>query len=291
MLRRVIGEHIRVDFLAARHLALVYADRGMMEQVLMNLCVNARDAMPDGGSLTLETENVLINGDYVEIHPWAKRGRYVLVTLTDTGCGMEKQTIDRLFEPFFTTKELGKGTGLGLSTVYGIVKQHDGMINVYSEVDKGSTFKVYLPVSERRAEQVGTKILGAPAGGSETILLAEDEESVCRLGRQILERAGYTVFTARDGEEAVEVFKQHDGKMNLLLFDVIMPQLDGHKAYERIREMQPDIPVLFTSGYNENAVHTSFVLHEGTALLQKPFASEDLLRAVRGVLDNAGKAG
>lgn len=284
MLRRVIGEHIRLDFLPGSHLGSVYADRSMMEQVIMNLCVNARDAMPGGGVLAIETENVRIDPEYCGTHVWAKPGRYILLSVTDTGCGMDAATIEHVFEPFFTTKPEGKGTGLGLSTVYGIVKQHDGMISAYSEPGKGTTFKIYLPLCERDAETIGSKIEGLATGGSETILLAEDDEAVRRLAERILERAGYRVLTAASGDEAVALFKRNAGRIDLLLFDVVMPGMGGHEAYEQIHGLRPDVPVLFSSGYSENAVHTNFVLHNGLALIQKPYARDELLRAVRRAL-------
>ncbi len=285
MLERLIGEHIRLDFVPGHRLGTVYADRGMVEQILVNLCVNARDAMPDGGTLTIETENVWINGSYRETHPWALPGRYILVSVTDTGCGMDKTTQERIFEPFFTTKEQGQGTGLGLATVYGIVKQHQGLIHVYSEPGKGSTFKVYLAAVERLACDVGSKIEPAAVGGSETILLAEDEEMVRNLAARILERAGYKILTAQNGEEAWKLFQMKAEEIDLLFLDVVMPGLGGKIVYERAQALKSTIPVLFASGYTENAVHTNFVLEKGFKLIQKPFSSEELLRSVREALN------
>jgi signal transduction histidine kinase len=285
MLCRILGEHIRLEWLPGNQLGAIYADVVMMDQVLMNLCVNARDAMSEGGTLTIETQNVLVDSEYCASHMWAKPGRYVLLSVTDTGCGMDHQTLEHIFEPFFTTKPKGRGTGLGLATVYGIVKQHNGMVTAYSEPGKGTTFKVYLPQCESRAVAVGSLVEGAATGGTETILLAEDEEMVRDLAVRILERAGYNVIAAADGEEAVEIFKSHAESVDMLLFDVVMPRLGGHQAYERIRALRPDVPVLFSSGYSENAIHTGFVLHEGLRLLQKPYAPATLLRAVRAALD------
>ncbi len=287
MLRRVIGEHIRLAWLPGNHVGQVYADVGMMEQILMNLCLNGRDAMPDGGDLTIETQNVLIDSEYCANHAWAKPGRFVLLTVTDTGCGMNPETLDRAFEPFFTTKGEGKGTGLGLATVYGIIQQHEGMISAYSEEGTGSTFKVYLPLCERKAETVGSLIEGPVTGGTETILIAEDDEMVRGLAVKVLERAGYTVLTARNGEEAVERFKQHKDDVALLVLDVMMPKTSGHDALLRIHAIRPGVPALFSSGYSEMAVHTNFVLHEGLKLLPKPYAPAALLRAVRNALDQA----
>ncbi len=290
MLARVIGEHIRLVWLPGNKLGTIQGDAGMMEQVLMNLCLNARDAMEHGGVLTIETQNVRIESEYCSTHAWARPGRYVLLSVTDTGCGMDSTTLGHVFEPFFTTKEEGKGTGLGLSMVYGIVKQHDGMISAYSEPGKGTTFKIYLPTCEQNAEVVGPMIEGIAGGGSETILLAEDDDGVRKLAKMVLERAGYTVLTAEDGEEAVAVFEEHASDIALVILDVVMPRLGGHKALERIRALRPEAAAIFSSGYSENAVHTNFVLHEGLTLIQKPYAPDALLRAVRGALDKSATA-
>ena len=285
MLRRVIGEHIHLEWLPGRHLGAVHADRTMMEQVLMNLCVNARDAMPGGGSLTLESQNVRFDSDYCASHAWAEPGRYVLLSVTDTGVGMDEETLEHVFEPFFTTKEEGRGTGLGLATVYGIVRQHDGMVIAYSEPGHGTTFKVYLPICESDADAVGTLIEGPAVGGSETILLAEDDAMVRDLAVRFLENAGYTVLVAEDGRQAMTLFQEHAGQVDMALLDVVMPAMGGREACEKMRAVQPDLPVLFCSGYSENAIHSNFVLKEGLVLLQKPYARAELLRAVRAVLD------
>ena len=285
MMRGMIGEHIELDFIAGRELGIIHIDCGMIEQVLMNLCVNARDAMPEHGKLTIETENVLINGDYTRIHTWATPGRYVLLNVTDTGCGMDSQTQERAFEPFFTTRDVGKGSGLGLSTVFGIIKQHDGHINVYSELGKGTIFKIYLPTVERKATEVSRKVPGPVVGGNETILIAEDDESVLALAKHLLTGAGYTVLTAMDGKEAIEIFEQHANKIDMVMFDVVMPRLGGKQALERILELRPGIPHLFASGYSENAVHTNFIQNRGLHLLSKPYQTETLLRKIREVLD------
>jgi len=285
LLERVIGEHIQLEVLPGRNLATIFADQGMIEQVLMNLCVNARDAMPNGGMLSIETENVVINGAYAQDHMWAKPGRYVLMTVTDTGSGMDSATISRVFEPFFTTKALNEGTGLGLSTAYGIVKQHSGMINVYSEVGKGTTFKVYLPQSERQVSDVGTKIEGAIPTGSETILVVEDDDAVRQLTRAILERGGYTVLEASDGRKAVQCFRERHKEIQLVLLDVVMPDMGGREALDEMLEIDPDVKALFASGYSENAIHTNFVLDKGLSLLKKPYSRSDLLRSVRRLLE------
>ncbi len=289
MLHRVIGEHIKVNWLPGSHLGSVHADTGMLEQILMNLCVNARDAMPQEGMLNIETQNVLIDEDYCKAHAWSTPGRYVLLSVTDTGTGIDDETLKHIFEPFFTTKKEGKGTGLGLATVYGIVKQHDGMITAYSEVGKGTTFKIYLPMCEQKATRVGKLIQGAVVGGDEVILMAEDDEAVRDSGTRILERAGYTVHTAKNGQEAIEIFKQHAAQIDLVLLDVVMPVMGGHEAYKHIQSIRDDVPVLFSSGYSENAVHTNFVLHDGLKLIQKPYSLVALMRAVRAALDDSKK--
>ena len=286
MIRRVIPEDIELDFLPGHGLGSVHADRGQMEQVLMNLCVNSRDSMPGGGTITIETGNVLINGEYTKTHPWSKAGRYVLLSVTDTGCGMDNETLSSAFDPFFTTKEVGKGTGLGLSTVYGIIKQHDGRIQAYSEVGKGTMFKIYLPAVERLAAEVSSSVRGPAVGGTETILVAEDDETVRKLSIQTLERAGYTVLDAVDGGEAMRLFKAHVDEIALVVLDVVMPGLGGREVHDRIKKSHPGVRVLFSSGYSHNAIHTRFVLDEGLQLIQKPYSPDDLIRRVREVLDS-----
>jgi signal transduction histidine kinase len=288
MLKRVIGEDIEVQILEGHRLGVVHADRGQIEQVLLNLCVNARDAMPEGGSLTIETENVVMDDAYCATHAWAAPGRYVLLSVADAGCGMDAKAQTRIFEPFYTTKELGKGTGLGLSTVYGIVRQHQGMIQVYSEVGKGTTFKMYLPSIERAASMVGTKIAAPIKGGTETILLAEDDEPLRKLAARILESVGYTVLLAADGEEAIELFRQRAAEVQLCVLDVVMPKLGGKAVYDTLRAQYPAVRFLFSSGYSTNAIHTGFVLNAGIELIQKPYAPDALLRKVREILDRPG---
>ncbi len=285
MLKRVIREDIEIQFMAGHELGTVLVDRGRIEQVLMNLCVNANDAMPEGGRLMIETENVLISSEYCRTHPYVEPGRYVQLSVTDSGCGMDKKTLDRVFEPFFTTKEPGKGTGLGLATVYGIIKQHGGAINAYSEPGKGTTFKIYLPMVDREAVQIGNKIVGPVRGGSETILVAEDDESVRNTAKRILEGAGYTVIVAADGLEAVETFKAHADEISLALLDVVMPKAGGRKVGEQIQSIDPTVRILFASGYTANGIHTQFVLEEGLHLIQKPYDPDSLLRKVRQLLD------
>jgi len=285
MIRRIIGENVEVKVMEGRGLNAVHADRGQMEQVLINLCVNARDAMPEGGALAIETANVVMDTEYCAVHAWASPGRYVVLSVTDDGCGMDAETQARIFEPFFTTKELGKGTGLGLATVYGIVRQHQGMIQVYSEAGKGTVFKVYLPAFERTAAVEDVKVVQRARGGAETILVAEDDEPLQKLATLILENAGYTVLLASDGQEVLDVFAEHAADIDLFLLDVIMPKLGGKAVYDILRQQNPRLRFLFSSGYSTNAVHTGFVLKEGIELIQKPYAPDALLRKVREILD------
>ena len=285
MLRRIIGEHITLKTALAEQLSIVRADPGQVGQMLANMCVNARDAMPEGGTITIGTENAFIDEAYCDVHTWAKPGPYALLWIADTGCGMDEVTRRRVFEPFFTTKDFGKGTGLGLSTVYGLVKQHEGFIHVYSEPGAGTTFRIYLPQSRHAATEASEIAAPPAAGGTETILLAEDDEMVRKVNQTVLERAGYSVTPASDGEEALELFDEHAGRFDLVLLDVMMPKLSGRAVYEQIHRRKPDVRVLFASGYNMNDVHTGFVLDKGLALIQKPCLRDVLLAKIRDVLD------
>ncbi len=285
MIRRLIGEQIQVDFIAGHNLGNVRADRAQLDQVLLNLCINARDAMPNGGRLTLETENVLVNGAFRESHPWAKPGRYVLISVSDNGGGMDKETQLRIFEPFFTTKARGEGTGLGLSVVDGVIKQHGGMVHVYSEPGLGSTFKIYLPITERAADTAGSKLPVAPARGTETILVAEDEPQVRLLAVRILERAGYRVFAAADGEEASAIFVEHCAEIALLVLDVVMPRMGGLEVRERAHRLRADVPVILCSGYAGPGLTQGDGGSPSQRLLQKPYGADELLARVRQALD------
>ncbi len=289
MLARLIGEHIAVDFIPGHDLGNVFADRAQVDQVLLNLCLNARDAMPNGGRITIETENVLVNGRFQESHPWAKPGRYVLVSVTDNGIGMDKETQARIFEPFFSTKAKDRGTGLGLAVVYGVVKQHDGMVHVYSECGKGTTFKVYLPIVGRMAAEVGPKHVPAVRRGTETILLAEDDPLVRDLASRILKRAGYHVLVANDGAEACSVFAEQAADVSLMVLDVVMPHLGGPDAYQRMSQQRPGIPVVFCSGYAGSALEGYRFDAPGMRLLPKPYGADEILLAVREALDRAVK--
>ncbi len=285
MVGRLIGETIKLEWIPGHGLGFVSADRGMVEQVLMNLAVNARDAMQHEGTLTIETQNLLIDSEYCANHTWAEPGRFVMLSISDTGCGIDEETLQHVFEPFYTTKEVGKGTGLGLATVYGIVRQHNGMINVYSEPGSGTTFKIYLPISQRPATSVGPMVEKPIEGGNETILIAEDDEIVRNLARRILKRAGYNVLVAQDGVEACEIFQENINEISLVLLDVVMPRMSGRKALEKMQELRFGIIALFCSGYSENAIHTNFILEEGLQLIPKPYAPKDLLKFVRRALD------
>ena len=255
MLQQVIGEDIEITTVLAPELGSVKADPSQLEQVLMNLAVNARDAMPTGGKLTIETANVYLDDAYVQRHVVAHAGPYVLLAVSDSGVGMDAETQARIFEPFFTTKEKGKGTGLGLSTVYGIVKQSGGYIWVYSELGKGTAFKVYLPRIGEAAEEVRAKLARSTApGGRETILLLEDEASLRELVQEWLAEMSYAVLEAKSGAEALEISKSHSGSIHLLLTDVVMPGMSGRELAERLVSPRPEMKVLFISGYTNNAI-------------------------------------
>ena len=286
MLRRLIGEDIRLTTTLETHLWAVLADPGQAEQVLLNLALNARDAMPQGGRLTIETVNVELDETYVRTCKDATVGPNVVLSVSDTGTGMAPDMMSKIFEPFFTTKEAGQGTGLGLATVYGIVQQSGGHVSVYSEVGLGTTFKVYLPKAEQPSESspAPSPIL-ALARGTETILLAEDEASVRVLTRKILTQCGYRVLEAADGEEALRVAAGHDEPIHLLITDVVMPGAGGRATAERLTEQYPGIRVIYLSGYTDDAVIRHGVLREGVDFIQKPFTPAALARKVRGVLD------
>jgi PAS domain S-box-containing protein len=285
LLGRLIGEDIRLATEFRADPARVRVDPGQMEQVLMNLVVNARDAMPRGGTLTIGTRDVFLDDDYVRNHADVRAGRYVLVSVADTGCGMEKATLARIFEPFFTTKPVGQGTGLGLAMVYGIIKASGGHAAVESEVGRGTRFQLFLPSADEPDAVSHAPSRMSRHGGSETVLLVEDEEGVRKLARQALEARGYRVLEACDGEMALRICREHQGTIDLLLSDVVMPHMGGRELRERMAGSNPLTRVLFTSGYTDDAVVRHGVLQAESDFLQKPFTVQALLRKVREVLD------
>src|SRR6266404_698696 len=285
MLNRLIGEDIELKMRLSPNLGSVKADRGQIDQILMNLAVNSRDAMPAGGKLTIETANVELDESYVSDHVDSHSGSHVMLAISDNGGGMDKQTLSRIFEPFFTTKEQGKGTGLGLSTVFGIVKQSGGHIGVYSEPGVGTTFKVYLPRTEDLADFKDRRVVAsASVRGTESILLVEDEASVRKLARTILQNNGYTVLEAACGEEAREMSEKYEGLIHLMLTDVIMPGTSGRELAQIVADLRPEMKVLYMSGYTDDAIVHHGILDAETPFIQKPFTPDSLLRKVHGVL-------
>ncbi len=286
MFSRVIGENIDMAFVPATDLSRVKADPGQIEQVLLNLVVNARDAMPTGGRLTIETSNVELDRGYAATHASVEPGDYVMLSVTDTGCGMNEETQSRIFEPFFTTKGPGKGTGLGLATVYGVVKQSGGYIYVYSELDRGTTFKIYLPqVIAELDKLAGEAVTPGHARGSETILFVEDEQSVRELVRQYLGSTGYSVLEAPDGARALKIAEGHPDPIHILITDVVMPHLSGPDLATQLGASRPGLKVLFISGYTDDTVFRHGVLEGGVAFLQKPFNLKALAAKIRELLD------
>jgi two-component system cell cycle sensor histidine kinase/response regulator CckA len=285
LLQRLIGDDIELVSRLAPSIDRVNADPGQMAQIIMNLSVNARDAMPRGGKLTIETGNVELDEGYAAAHPGAAVGRHVMLAVSDTGTGMDSDTQSHIFEPFFTTKHTSDGTGLGLATVYGIVKQSGGSIWVYSELGHGTTFKVYLPRATQARDESVVEVTPAPQGGTETILLAEDQPEVGAVTSAMLTRRGYTVLVASGGAEALRVAREHRQPIHLLLTDVVMPSMSGRELFAQLHVLRPEVRVLYASGYTDNAVVLHGVLEQGLAFIQKPFTPQRLLTEVRGVLD------
>ncbi len=285
LLVRLIGAEIELRVTLKDPHLTVMADSVQLEQVLMNLATNARDAMPGGGIFTISTGRAELDGQYIKLHGYGTPGEYALITVSDTGTGLDDRTRERIFEPFFTTKETGKGTGLGLSIVYGIVKQHNGYINVYSEPGTGTTFKIYLPLVKESPVDASCTIHDAASGGSEVILMAEDEAEVRNTTRAVLEEFGYTVIEAADGEDAVMKFIKNRNSVQLLLLDVIMPKMNGKETYEEIKALRPDIKAIFTSGYDVEIMHKKGYIGKDCPFVPKPVLPESLLRAVRETLD------
>lgn len=286
LLENVLGSNIEIRSTLAAKLPVIRADPTQIEQVIMNLCINARDAMPEGGLLSLQTKEVSFDDEYLVADPLAKPGRYVMLVISDSGAGMDSVTLDRIFEPFFTTKETGKGTGLGLATVYGIVRQHGGFLQVYSEVGFGTTFRIYLPITATVGKLAPPPDDEQPVrGGSELVLIAEDHEGLRELARETLENLGYSVLTASDGEEAIRVFEVHRDEIDLLLFDVVLPKVNGPKAYARISTIKPGVPVIFATGYSPDISLLHEAQQQGLTVMQKPYVPRDLARRVREALD------
>lgn len=284
LMRRIIGEDIELSTAFSDKKLLVMADAGQMEQVLTNLATNAHDAMPYGGRLSIYTKQVVVKEGSEALYDLPAPGNYALISVADNGTGIDQETLERLFEPFFTTKEVGKGTGLGLAIVYGIIKQHDGSILVSSRPGKGTTFTIYLPLMEGSVVGEEAKISPPSAGGMETLLVAEDEEMVKVFLKKILERAGYRVIVAGDGEDAITRFREHDD-ISLVLSDVVMPKKNGLEVVQEIKKIKPGIKVIFISGYTADLMHKKGIIEEGVEFISKPFAKNDLLRKIREVLN------
>ncbi len=287
LIRPLIGECITVETRIADQISPIRGDVTSVQQMLLNLCINARDAMPSGGRLEIAVEEVVLTEEYCEVHLGGRPGRYAVFQITDSGCGISPEVRERIFEPFFTTKPVGKGTGLGLSMVYGLVKQHEGMLNVYSEVGMGTTFKVYLPCSDQAIPSHTVEKPISLHHGHETILIAEDELFVRQVADRILRSAGYATLLASDGDEAVEMFQQHSHEISLALLDAVMPKRAGHEVYAALREMRPDIPVIFATGYDRHSDLPGLGREVDVPVLQKPFDPGELLLTIRTSLDQA----
>jgi len=287
LLGTIIGEHIRIELVLSDDLAPAWADATQVEQVIMNLCLNARDAMPQGGRIAIRTQMTEIRpGDSVP-QPYYRPGKYVLLTISDTGTGMDRETLEHIFEPFFTTKEIGKGTGLGLATVYGIVKQHGGIVDVQSEMGKGTEFRVYFPAGSGVAEIVEKKTEAKVVRGTETILVAEDNDGLRELAKEMLESLGYHVLLAATGEQALEIFATDHKSIDLVLLDVVMPEMGGPAALEKMLTIKPGLRAIFTTGYTAEADSVRSMTDRGALLLQKPYGSKDLAQSVRSLLDES----
>ncbi|MBA4369446.1 MAG: hybrid sensor histidine kinase/response regulator [Desulfobacterium sp.] len=286
MLRHLIGEDIDLLWKPADDLWPVKMDPSQIDQLLANLAVNSRDAIKDVGKITIETANIVLDADYCEIHAGFKPGEYVLLDFSDNGCGMDKETLANIFEPFFTTKDVGKGTGLGLATIYGIIKQNEGFINVYSEPGQGSTFKIYLPRYPLAEATANEKVVSTETPtGVETVLLVEDEKVILKLGKAMLKTMGYTVLTANTPDEAIHLAGYHAGEIHLLMTDVIMPEMNGRDLYRQLKALNPKLKSLFMSGYTADVIAHHGVLDDKVHFIHKPFSRKDLAVKVRKALD------
>jgi|GEM_PF-3401646 len=289
LLKRTIGEQIAITFAPAPSLPLIKADPGQLHQIMMNLCVNARDAMPQGGIIFIQTSHVCMVPQFVQDHSWSRQGNFVCIEVRDTGIGITPQDREHIFEPFFTTKEVGKGTGLGLATVYGIVKSHAGLIYVDTEPGRGTSFQIYLPTTQEKEEKQTISAEATcqpPSCPAATILMAEDDDMVRSLALEVLEDAGYTIIEATNGAEAVELFKEHRDSIDLVLLDVIMPKMSGQQAWEKIHEISPDLPVIFSSGYSFNELKKNTLIAEKGRLIQKPYTPDQLMDTIAKILDS-----
>lgn len=290
LLRRTLGEHIDVQFKKGADPLKTLGDRTQLEQVIMNLCVNARDAMPKGGKLLLETDHKSIDKDFCLSHPWAKPGDYVIIKVSDTGMGIDSESLSRIFDPFFTTKEIGKGTGLGLSVVFGIVQKHDGFINVYSVPNHGTIFSIFLPVANKNIIDIKKKKLIDEKETTlceGTILVAEDEELLRDMISNILKSAGYNIILAENGEVAVDLFNKKSEEIDLLLFDVMMPVMGGLKAYQKISHIKKNVPILFASGYSSEAISSELFNVGDYKMIWKPFSRDELLKKIDDLINSS----
>ena len=286
LLSRIIGEDIELSTKLIDNDLIIMADSGQIEQVLMNLATNARDAMPDGGSLTITTDLMRFDYEFIKAHGYGTPGLYAFISVEDTGMGMDKGIQEKIFEPFFTTKEVGKGTGLGLSMVYGIIQQHDGYINLYSEPSRGTIFKIYLPLIKTTIDQEDDVPLTNNLRGTETVLVAEDDAQVRDLIKEVLTGFGYTVLEAHDGESAFRVFSDHKDKIQIIIIDVIMPKMNGKEVYNKIKKIRPDIKCLFTSGYDANIIHKKGISDKNLPFISKPVSPEELLLKMREIFNS-----
>jgi len=282
MVHRAIGEDIEMSFVTKPQLPKIKADAAQINQILLNLVVNARDAMPEGGELSVDIAPIKISEEYSMYNMEAKPGDYVIISVTDTGSGMDKDTLNKIFEPFFTTRK--DGSGLGLSVVYGLVKQHKGFINVYSELGVGTTFNVYLPSVEGDIEMTEEEDKKTIRGGNETILIVEDEEELREIASEMLSMLGYNVLLASDGEKGIDIFKENTDDIHLVIIDVVMPKIGGRETYEEMKKIKSSVRVLFVTGYSLDGIHTNFILEEGIDAIQKPYSLETIARKIREVL-------